>query len=153
MKKSELERARNAHLNTSVSTDELRLRVSSDLDIVRDAYDLADVFLVELQKQLANVGFADKPGKAAAELARAYSDIVKSVVSLRAEARTTVQYHAEHVAQAEGPAEAGDPPVPAGAAVESGLTQPIKISPSRAGPGEPLALTEYLGSLNPETED
>lgn len=128
MKKRDLERQqRQFQGNTNADATALRARVSQDLNVVKDAYDVGSIAIVELSKQFANIQFSDKPVKELADLARAYADISKTLVLLRAEGRTTI---AEAVAGQATPDQApdADPPAPESAGGARGTTTPDKIS-------------------------
>lgn len=127
MKKRDLERAQQAFRgNTQLSTDSLRSKVSSDLNIVKDAYDVGSIALTELTKLFHS---GDLDPKDVANLARAYSDIAKTLVALRDEGRATIREAAQFL---QGSADA-DPLGPAGdEGGEAVHTQSPKISPARA---------------------
>jgi hypothetical protein len=146
VKKSELERAQREFTgNTKASADKLRARVSSDLNIVKDAYDVGAVALTEAAKLLANVGFSENPSKELKLLSAAYKDIASTLVMLRAEGRTTI---AEAVASQA--AETADPPAPVLLGAGSAHTAPDKISSSQqiALPPTPTPLGEFLKGVN-----
>lgn len=133
MKKRELEQKQAQFRgNTKASGAQLQRRVSADLNLVKDAYDIGSIALTELQKQLANVAFSEKPVKDLTELSRAYKDIAATLIALRGEGRTTI---AEAVAQAgtelaeHAAPQALDPPSPPEGLVGDGTTQSPKISP------------------------
>jgi len=138
MKKSELERQRQAYAlpshNNSTTTDALRARVSSELNVVKDAYDTGSQALTELNK-LISLKSGELDSKELANLAKAYADISRTLIALRDEGRTTIRE-----------AQAVDPPGPEREVMEAELTTPAKISSPRA---TPLAIGQYLQGLNP----
>lgn len=124
MKKRDLERQqRQFQGNTKTDGEALRRRVSADLNVVKDAYDAGAIALTELQKQFANIAFADNPSRELALLSKAYADIAKTLVLLRGEGRTTI---AEAVASQT--AQTGDPPAPDGDGSRGATTPTTKFS-------------------------
>ena len=140
MKKRELEKLqRQFQGNTRTDAEALRARISTDLNVVKDAYDTGSIALTELDKQLANIAFSDAPVKELAMLSRAYADIAKTLIALRTEGRTTIAeaVAAQAVEHAAEQAPAVDPPPPLGAAARRGTTEPPKISSPNSSPVTP----------------
>lgn len=147
IKKSELERQRQSFsIPTRVSTDNLRARVSRDLNVVKDAYDTGSAALTELAK-LVSLSSGSLNPKDLAHLAKAYADISRTLIALRDEGRTTIR---EAARGGEGTADAVTPPSPDEALDAPSLPDPAKISSPRA---TPVALGDYLNTLKDSDHD
>lgn len=145
MKKRDLERQQRAfNGNTQADAGQLRARVSTDLNIVKDAYDVGAIALTELAKLMANVPFSDKPAKEMKELSSAYKDIASTLIALRGEGRTTI---AEAVNSLKAP-EVLTPPSPDGGDGRDCTTDPPKfLPPHSAQVGiNPTPIGEFLSA-------
>lgn len=157
MKKRELEKLqRQFQGNTRTDAEALRSRISSDLNVVKDAYDTGSIALTELDKQFANLSYSENPIRELALLSKAYKDIAATLIALRGEGRTTiaeaVAQHAAHAAPEAALPRTADPPVPAGDAEGYCTTQPPKISPPNSSPVVPTH-TISIGDAFDDVED
>lgn len=114
LSRRDVERARSS-INTTLSPSALAERVQTNLDVVRDAYDICAVALTELSKAFGRIdSIAAQEGTPAAvkafrDIAAAQKDIASTLIALRAEGRTTIR----ETLAAEQPADAPPPLSPA----------------------------------------
>ncbi len=97
MKKNQLEKARKAFA-TGVNTEQLRARVSRDLEPIKDAYDIAYQALQKIEQLIHSVDTEDKPIRAMRDLASAMRDAAGVLTAMRDEGRASVRFAAERQA-------------------------------------------------------
>ena len=93
---------------SSVSAAELRLRASTELRAVADAYETAALAVDQIRALLANAQFSDKPSSEVRALVSALREATAVLTAARQEARDTVA----QVADSNKDSPAGPPPVP-----------------------------------------
>lgn len=151
MKKRDLEKQSRAfHGNTQADAGKLRARVSSDLNLVKDAYDVGAIALTELAKLMANVQFSDKPTKDIKELSSAYKDIASTLIALRGEGRTTIAEAVNSVQSTDGSTnvEPLTPLSPDAGDGRGGTTDPPKFFPPHSSTvmNSPTPIGEFLSA-------